>query len=157
MLPISLRGQTNALGGPDQGELQQYALLHAHYAARIPDLLSLDEKATIPVIAVASVVTLFRESGLGLEPSVLDGDCDYSTESILVIDGGSNTGKFGLQFAALAGFEKLITTTSTRDPAKVKYLKSLRATHVGEQEGEFEDVLGQIREIEGGLWPGVCP
>jgi NADPH:quinone reductase-like Zn-dependent oxidoreductase len=64
--------------------------------------LSFDDAATIPVNAVASFVALFHESGLGLRPAEFNlsseksNAVDYSQEAILVIGGGSNTGKFGL-------------------------------------------------------------
>ncbi|KAL2871397.1 zinc-binding alcohol dehydrogenase family protein [Aspergillus lucknowensis] len=143
-------GQSDVLGGPDQGGLQQYVVLHADYAAKIPDGLSFDEAATIPVNAVAGFVALFHESGFGLTPAEFNSgqeSVDYSNETILVIGGGSNTGKFGLQFAKLAGFGRVVTTASTRDAAKVDYLKSLGATHVIDREAE--DVVARIRELVG--------
>ncbi|KAL4866263.1 hypothetical protein BDV12DRAFT_199328 [Aspergillus spectabilis] len=143
-------GQTDVRGGPDQGGLQEYALLHADYAASIPDSIGFDEAATIPVNAVASFVALFHESGLGLGIDLGGGvDYDYSSDSILVIGGGSNTGKFGIQFAKLAGFGRVITTAGVRDAEKVEYLSTLGATHIIDRELGDAEVERQIRDIVG--------
>ncbi|KAL3467300.1 GroES-like protein [Aspergillus heterothallicus] len=133
-------GQSNVLGGPDQGGLQEYALLHADYAARIPENLTFDDAATIPVNAVASFVALFHSSGL----------VDYSHDAIVVIGGGSNTGKFGLMFAKLAGFGKVITIAGgTRDSRKMEYLRSLGATHVIDRRLTYLEIEREIRDLVG--------
>ncbi|KAL5339393.1 GroES-like protein [Aspergillus crustosus] len=146
-------GQTDARAGPDQGGLQQYAILHSDYAAKIPESLSFDEAATIPVNAVASFVALFHESGLGLSVDLgiggKDKAGDYADETILVIGGGSNTGKFGLQFAKLAGFGKVVTTAGVKDSQKVEGLESLGATHIIDRSVGDEEIERQIRDIVG--------
>ncbi|KAL2847505.1 GroES-like protein [Aspergillus pseudoustus] len=150
-------GQSNVFGGPDQGGLQEYALLHADYAARIPENLSFDDAATIPVNAVASFVALFHESGLGLRParfSIAGGESgrvvDYSREAIVVIGGGSNTGKFGLMFAKLAGFGKVITIAGgTGDERKMDYLRSLGATHIIDRRLTYLEIEREIRDLVG--------
>ncbi|KAL6236205.1 hypothetical protein BDW75DRAFT_239423 [Aspergillus navahoensis] len=61
---IFTQAQANALCGPDRGGLQQYALLHADYAAGIPDQLSFDEFAALAdfgrVIITASTRNLVK-------------------------------------------------------------------------------------------------
>ncbi|KAL3497169.1 GroES-like protein [Aspergillus germanicus] len=149
-------GQSNVLDGPDQGGLQQYALLHTDYAARISDNLSFDDAATIPVNAVASFVALFHESGLGLRPAEFNlsseksDAVDYSKDTILVIGGGSNTGKFGLMFARLAGFGKVITTAGgTGDARKMERLRSLGATHIIDRNASDAEIVRRVRELVG--------
>lgn len=139
-------GQGNALGGPDENGLQQFAVLNADYAARIPDALSFDDAASFPVNAVASFIALRVSLALSFH---LEGQetVDYSEGALLVVGGGSSTGKHALQLARLAGFGKIITTASNRDPKKAEYLRSLGATHIIDRESE--DVVGQIRALVG--------
>ncbi|OCK88421.1 uncharacterized protein K441DRAFT_700581 [Cenococcum geophilum 1.58] len=59
--------QTGA-GFLDRGGLQQYALVDADLAARIPDSLTDDAVATFPTNAMAAFVALFHASGCGVPP-----------------------------------------------------------------------------------------
>ncbi|KAL4877624.1 GroES-like protein [Aspergillus karnatakaensis] len=144
-------GQTDVRAGPSQGGLQEHVLLTADFAAKIPNSISFDSAATIPVNAVVAFVGLFHDSGLNLEIGLYGEGVkkDYSNDSILVIGGGSNTGKFAIQFAKLAGFGKILTTASTQDAQKVSYLRSLGATHVIDRSGDERTVHSRIRDIVG--------
>ncbi|KAL4901514.1 hypothetical protein BDW74DRAFT_187712 [Aspergillus multicolor] len=140
-------GQSNVLtGGPDQAGLQQFCILDAEYAARIPGHMSFDEATTIPVNAIASFVALFSESGLHLTPRFLGHESDYSNGAIVIIGGGSNSGKFAIQFARLAGFGKIVVTARLRDD-NGQSLRELGATHVIDREAA--DVEEQIRALVG--------
>ncbi|EAW12898.1 zinc-binding alcohol dehydrogenase family protein [Aspergillus clavatus NRRL 1] len=146
-------GQSNILsGGADQAGLQQFCVLDAEYAAPIPSALSFDQAATIPVNAMASFIALFDASGLELAPAFLGPLAtaatafDYRHEAIVIIGGGSNCGKFALQFARLAGFGKIITTAKIRDGSE-RSLRDLGATHVIDRDAA--DVEDQIRALVG--------
>jgi NADPH:quinone reductase-like Zn-dependent oxidoreductase len=75
---------------------------------------------------------------------------NYSQEAILVIGGGSNTGKFGLMFARLAGFGKVITTAGgTGDARKMERLRSLGATHIIDRNASGAEIERRVRELVG--------
>ncbi|KAF4211245.1 hypothetical protein CNMCM5878_002891 [Aspergillus fumigatiaffinis] len=140
-------GQSNILsGGPDQAGLQQFCILDANFAAPIPHHISFDQAATFPVNAIASFIALFSSSGLGLAPKFLGHDLDYANEAIVIIGGGSNSGKFALQFSRLAGFGKIIATAKVRSDGG-QSLRDFGATHIIDREAA--DVEDQIRAIVG--------
>lgn len=142
-------GQSDLMSAdPNQAGLQEYALLDTNFAALIPHQLSFDDAATFPVNGFASFVALFHSSGLGLTAPFSNSTTrDYSQEAILIVGGASNCGQFGLQFARLIGFGKIVTTASTQDPDRVAYLQTLGATHVVDRSAL--DVESQIRGIVG--------
>lgn len=140
-------GQSNILsGGPDPAGLQQFCVLDADFAAPIPQDISFDQAATVPVNAMASFVALFSASGLGVAPKFLGHDSEYANEAIVIIGGGSNSGKFALQFSRLAGFGKIIATAKVRGDGG-QSLRDFGATHVIDREPP--DVEDQIRAIVG--------
>ncbi|OOQ90213.1 putative alcohol dehydrogenase, zinc-containing [Penicillium brasilianum] len=139
-------GQSNILsGGPDQAGLQQFCILDAKFAAPIPHHISFDQAATVPVNAIASFIALFSSSGLDLTPKFLGHGSDYTNEAIVIIGGGSNSGKFALQFSRLAGFGKIIATAKVRDGGQS--LREFGATHIIDRKAD--DVEDQIRAIVG--------
>jgi NADPH2:quinone reductase len=135
------------------GGLQEYALLPADLAARIPDSVSLDEAATLPTIAMAAFVALFHPSGLGLpapySPREEIEAFGYAQRSLVVIGGGSNCGKVAIQMAALlAGFGTIVAVAS-KTPEGEAELRALGATHVVDRRGGLEAVVEQVRGIVG--------
>jgi NADPH:quinone reductase-like Zn-dependent oxidoreductase len=140
-------GQSNILsGGPDQAGLQQFCILDATFAAPVPHHTSFDQAATFPVNAIASFIALFSASGLDLAPKFLGHGVDYANEAIVIIGGGSNSGKFALQFSRLAGFGKIITTAKVRGDGG-QSLRDFGATHIIDREAA--DVEDQIRALVG--------
>ncbi|KAE8168653.1 GroES-like protein [Aspergillus tamarii] len=136
----------------DAGALQQYVVVDARFAAKTKEAgLSDDEAATIPVCAIASFIGLFHFTGLNLPvprsastplpmPTVL------RNQAILIIGGGSNCGRYAIQFSRLCGFSQIITIASAKNEAE---LKDLGATHVIDRHSGFEENVRQVREITG--------
>jgi NADPH:quinone reductase-like Zn-dependent oxidoreductase len=116
------------------------------YAAHIPHHISFDQAATFPINAFASFIALFSSSGFDLAPKFLGHGVDYANEAILIIGGGSNSGKFALQFSRLAGFGKIITTSKVRSDGG-QSLRDFGATHIIDREAA--DVEDQIRALVG--------
>jgi NADPH:quinone reductase-like Zn-dependent oxidoreductase len=130
-----------------QTGLQEYVVLDVPFTAVIPKGISDDEAATLPTNIIAPLVALFNdESGLGIPaPWTKEAeDFDYKGKTLLIVGGGSNCGKFGVQLAKLAGIGKIVVVGSKRSEEEVK---RYGATHVLYR--DTEDVLGQIREIVG--------
>lgn len=130
-----------------QTGLQQYAVVDVDHSAKVPDGMSDDEAATIPVNILAPLVALFDSShGLGLpapwtpEASTFD----HRGTTLLIIGGGSNCGKFGVQLAALAGVGRVVVVGG--DEA---VLKSYGATHFVNRHGSPDEVTARIRDVVG--------
>lgn len=115
---------------------------------RIPTQLSFDDAATLPVNTIASFVALFHPDQLGLTPPFPDRgqNPDYAGQSILIVGGGSQTGKYGVVFARMVKFGTIITVASTRNTDR---LKALGATHVIDRHASDADVEAQVRAIVG--------
>ncbi|KAI0052284.1 GroES-like protein [Auriscalpium vulgare] len=120
----------------DRGTLQQYGLADAARIAKIPDTISFDEAATVPLGLATAVLGLYgkRDSltvtgggrtGLTVpwEPA---GRGAYSGPAV-VIGGASSVGHYALQLLKLSGYSPIITTASGHNEA---YCKAAGATHV---------------------------
>lgn len=131
----------------DFNAAQQYALADARFFAKVADTgLSDDEASTIPVMVLAAFAALFSRSGLGLPPpfSPEAGSFDYAATTLLIIGGGSNTGKAAVELAKMIGLGRIITVAGLHNEAE---LKARGATHVIDRHAG--DALGQIRAITG--------
>lgn len=141
-------GQT--MMSPDTAGLQEYALLDSRVTGRVPTNISDDEAVTLPVCCIAAFVALFHSSGHGIPPPFDTNEAknfDYTSQSIVIIGGGSNCGKMGMQFASLAGIGKVIAVAGLSNTEK---LNSYGATHAVDRHASKEDIKAQIQTIIGG-------
>ncbi|PYI34508.1 GroES-like protein [Aspergillus indologenus CBS 114.80] len=135
----------------DTAGLQEYAILDARYSAKVPTSFTDAQLATLPTNLVAPAVALFDESALGIPapwatPSSSSG-FDYHATSLLIIGGGSNTGRFGIQLAALAGIGRIIVVGSARSAAEAQ---RLGATHVIDRAHKSgAEIAAEVRAIVG--------
>lgn len=138
--------QSNAFAGPDHGGLQEYALIDAKYSSKVPENLKDDEVNTLPTNLMAGYVAFFTSAGLGLPLPGTDAakDFNYKSQSILIIGGGSNCGKFGVQLAKWADFGTIVVVAGTKNETQ---LKQFGATHVVDRHSN--DVLGDIKAVVG--------
>jgi NADPH:quinone reductase-like Zn-dependent oxidoreductase len=142
-------GHTFAEGGfhNDFNGAQQYALVDARFVGRVASSgLSNDEASTIPVIVLAGFIALFASSGQGLPPpfSPEAKSFDFASVTLLVIGGGSNTGRAVVELAKLDGIGRIIAVAGHRDKAT---LESIGATNVIDRRAS--DLRDQIRAITG--------
>ena len=140
-------GHAGFVPGSLQNGLQQYAVFDVPFTAVLPKRISDDEGATLPTNIIAPLVALFQEeAGLGIPaPWTKEAESfDYKGQTLLVVGGGSNCGRFAVQLAKLAGIGKIVVVGSKRSE---KEIKAYGATQVVYRDSE--DVLGQIREIVG--------
>ncbi|KZT72281.1 GroES-like protein [Daedalea quercina L-15889] len=141
---------TNGLYGEyEHSAFQQYMLGYANVTAKIPDNLSFEEAATIPVGLATAAVGLFyhgAESGsAGLYPPwETDGRGKYTGEAIFIVGGASSVGQYVIQLAKLAGFSPIITTAS---PHNAVSLEGLGATHVLDRNLSEDVLIEKIRDI----------
>ena len=127
-----------------QQGLQEYAVEDAAYSCKVPKDMSDDDAATLPTNLIAGVVALFAALDISA-PWVGDGaTIDYKSHSILIIGGGSNCGRFGVQLAKLAGFGTIVVVGGSEDE-----LRQLGATHVIDRHGMEDQIVDQIHSIVG--------
>jgi len=104
---------------PEDGAFAEYAVAKADLVIKIPDSLSFEKAATLPLGAGTVGQGLFQKAlklSLPTEPST-------KSETVLIYGGSSATGSLGIQFAKLAGY-RVITTCS---PHNNDFVKSLGA------------------------------
>ncbi|EGO00292.1 hypothetical protein SERLA73DRAFT_89213 [Serpula lacrymans var. lacrymans S7.3] len=108
---------------------QQYVIVPADLAAKIPNNISFDQAATIPVGIATTALSLYSPApnGIGLRAPWDGGRGSFSGQPILVIGGATSVGQYVIQCAKLSGFSPIITTASLHNTA---LLKSTGATHV---------------------------
>ncbi|KAK6854122.1 hypothetical protein PG995_009215 [Apiospora arundinis] len=124
--------------------LQQYALANVGAMAKIPAGISDDEAATLPINVMPSVVALYRVLGIPAPWTEAATTFDYAGTTLLIIGGGSNNGRFGVQIAKLAGVGRIVVVGGGEAE-----LKSYGATHVLDRHGGDDAVLARIRAVVG--------
>lgn len=138
--------QGSSSPGSPQNGLQQYALVDVDFSAKIPASISDDQAATLPSNVLAPVVAFFHADTLNFPApwtSAASG-YDYADKTVLIIGGGSNCGRLGVQAAALAGIGRIVVVGG--DQAE---LESYGATHVISRHGGEDSVLARIHDVVG--------
>jgi len=125
---------------PQTTTFQQYCVVAEFIAAKIPDNVSFDQAATIPVSGMAAAVSLFKDLEIKY-PWV--GKHTTGMEHILIWGGATSAGRMAIQLATLAG----LTVIATASPANHKVLLDLGATHVVNYRAS--DAVAQIRALAG--------
>jgi NADPH2:quinone reductase len=132
--------------------LQQYALLSANAAAKVPEGFTPDDMVTFPVNATTSFAALFDAKCFGFPApapfpqSSSTSNFNAKEKTILVIGGGSAVGKLAIQYAKIAGIGSVITTAS---PSRTEELKSLGATHVISRYLSASEIEAEVKGITG--------
>ncbi|KAI0076490.1 GroES-like protein [Panus rudis PR-1116 ss-1] len=134
---------------------QQYSIVPAEFAAKIPSNLTFDQAATIPVGLGTGVNGLYapftpslERSGVGLVPFWHEGGRGkYAGQPILVLSGATSVGQNAIQLAKLSGFSPIISTASAHN---AEFLKSLGATHVVDRSLPATEIVEQVKKIAGG-------
>lgn len=127
-----------------QNGLQEFAVSDVGAFARIPDGTSDDEAATLPTNVIAPLVALFKVLGIPAPWTAAAESFDYAGTTLLVVGGGSNCGRFGVQLARLAGIGRIVVVGG--DEAE---LRGLGATHVLDRHGGHDVVLSRVRAVVG--------
>jgi NADPH:quinone reductase-like Zn-dependent oxidoreductase len=129
-----------------QSGLQEYAVLDVDHSAKIPEGFTDDDGATLPTNVIAPLVALFDAGTLGIPAPWTDAakNFDFKGTTLLVVGGGSNCGRLGVQLAAIAGIGRIVVVGG--DEAE---LKSYGATDVIDRHGSPEEVTKRIRDVVG--------
>lgn len=127
-----------------QNGLQEYAVADTFAAAKIPDSITDDQAATLPTNIIAPLVALFADLKIPAPWTEEAKSFDYAAQTVLVIGGGSSTGKYGVQLAKIAGIGRIIVVGGKEDE-----LKNYGATHVLDRHTPQDELVKQIRDITG--------
>lgn len=140
-------GQASLPDSNTQG-LQEYAVLDSRFAAKVPSGFTDAQMASVPTNYFTSAVALFDATCFGIPAPWLPAakSFDYKSTSVLILGGGSNTGKFGIQLAALAGIGNIIVVAGLKGEADIK---ALGATHVIDRTKSPAKIVAEVREITG--------
>ena len=104
-----------------EGAFQHYTVLMAHMVSPIPDDLSFEQAAVLPLTLATAATGLFQQDHLALPLPILD--APDRGETVLVWGGSSCVGSNAIQLARCAGY-RVITTAS---PHNFDYVRSIGA------------------------------
>ncbi|KAJ8495265.1 hypothetical protein ONZ51_g1817 [Trametes cubensis] len=111
---------------------QEYCIVPAEITAKIPDNISFEEAASVP-LGLATVVTgLYNHDPNARTvdfpaPWEEDDTTRFAGKPAFILGGASSVGQYAIQLAKLSGFSPIITTTSLHNQP---LLHSLGASHV---------------------------
>ncbi|KAH6842652.1 chaperonin 10-like protein [Chaetomium sp. MPI-CAGE-AT-0009] len=120
-------------GSPDHGAFQKYALAPFETVIPLPDALSFEEGAVLPIAAVTAL-TAWTTIGIPIDTRYTPQD----KQGVLIWGGASSIGSFSIQSARILGF----TVYTTASPKHHAYLKGLGADAVFDYKDS--DVVAQI-------------
>ncbi|KAI0661825.1 GroES-like protein [Cubamyces menziesii] len=146
---------------------QQFCIVPAEITALIPDNVSFDQAASVPLALATVVLALYNQhpdypktlpnylthwgrmfSTLRLKPVWEEsGTSEFAGKPVFIIGGASSVGQYAIQIAKLAGFSPIIATAS---PHNTSLLTSLGATHVIDRSLSDEAILTKLPELTGG-------
>jgi len=126
---------------------QEYCLVIAELAAKIPPNLSFDQAASIWVAFNPFAVATYAQypEGMALTPPFETGGFGkYTDQPIVIFGGASSLGQQAIQLAKLSGFSPIITTASLRNQ---HLLHSLGATHVLDRRLSDAALIKRVRAL----------
>ncbi len=136
-----------------EGAFQAYTVLLARMAAPIPDTISYEDAAVLPLALSTAACGLFQKDHLALQhPSA---NAQPTGETLLIWGGSTSVGSNAIQLAVAAGYE-VITTAS---PHNFDYVEALGATKVFDYKSQtvVADIIAALegRTLAGALAVGT--
>ncbi|KIY69849.1 GroES-like protein [Cylindrobasidium torrendii FP15055 ss-10] len=116
---------TQGAFAPARASFQQYTILQEDLVAKLPESVSYEEAATIPLGFITAAIGLLAPWTAALNPEVVVPPPQYTGQTILVIGGSTSVGQYVIQLAKHLGFTNIITYASKKHHA---YLTELGAT-----------------------------
>ncbi|HZC11515.1 MAG TPA: zinc-binding alcohol dehydrogenase family protein, partial [Mycobacterium sp.] len=102
-------GTEKSRNRPAEGGFQQFSVLMEHMVAPIPDSLSFEQAAVLPLALSTAAVGLFQKDQLGLPLPTAD-PVDQA-ETVLVWGGSTSVGSNAIQLARNAGYRVVATAS----------------------------------------------
>ncbi|RPD52910.1 GroES-like protein [Lentinus tigrinus ALCF2SS1-7] len=143
-----------APGGFEQehATFQEYNVIAAVDAAKIPENTSFDQAATLPLAlsTVASGIWAHEPGSRSVNfpaPWEEGGSTKFAGKAAFIVGGAGSMGQMAIQFARLGGFSPIITTASLHN---ADYLKSLGTTHIVDRTLPDATILAELPKLTGG-------
>ena len=108
-----------------EGAFQRYVILRQDAVTVIPDTMSFERAAVLPLAIATAACGLFLEGQLGLRAPTV-GPVAATGKTVLIWGGSTSVGGCAIQLAAAAGYE-VVTTAS---PRNFDHVRRLGASHV---------------------------
>ncbi|KAK5112364.1 hypothetical protein LTR62_004327 [Meristemomyces frigidus] len=115
-----IAGVVHGAKDAENGAFAEYCVAQGDLAIRIPDELSFEKAATLP-LGIATVGQGLYQQGLKLPLPIPAPVSKTSGEQVLIYGGSTATGSLAIQFARLSGHE-VLTTCSARNNELVRSL-----------------------------------
>ncbi|KAH9885811.1 GroES-like protein [Cubamyces lactineus] len=132
---------------------QQYAVVPADLTATIPDNITFEQAATLPLALATDVLALYNQSAAAENISLRlkpvwepEGATAYAGTPAFIVGGASSLGQCAIQLAKLAGHSPIVATASLHN---APLLLSLGATHVIDRRKSNESILAELSAIAG--------
>ncbi|TBU40037.1 GroES-like protein [Dichomitus squalens] len=134
------------------GTFQEYALSPAAYTAKIPDNISFDRAATVPIcLATVNPGIWAHDDGARsarfTPPWEEGGKTKYAGDVAFIVGGSSSVGQYAIQCARMQGYAAIIATSSLKHQ---EFLKSLGATHIIDRNLPPGEIQAQVRTFAAG-------
>lgn len=129
---------------PAEGAFQLYTIANEEAVSPIPDSLSLEKAAVLPLAVSTATVALYTPKQLALPLPSLS---PKPTNRVLLVWGGSSSvGGMGIQFGKQSGFR----IAATCSPRNNEYVKSLGAEFVFDYSSTsvVEDIVEGLKDYE---------
>ncbi|RPD59715.1 GroES-like protein [Lentinus tigrinus ALCF2SS1-6] len=128
---------------------QQYTLAEAELVAKIPENISFDQAASVPVALVAVIIPNFNHNLAGktanfTAPWEEGGKTKYAGKPAFIVGGSSSVGQYAIQVAKYSGYSPIITTASLHNEA---LLKSLGATAVVDRKLPASAIITEVQKL----------
>ena len=108
-----------------EGAFQNYVVLRQEAATAIPDAMSFEEAAVLPLAVATAACGLFLDDQLGLKAPTAERP-EQTGKTVLIWGGSTSVGSAAIQLAVAAGYE-VVTTAS---PRNFDYVRGLGASAV---------------------------
>lgn len=108
-----------------EGAFQHYVILRQEATAAIPDEMSFERAAVLPLAVATAACGLFLDDQLGLRTPTSEKP-EPTGKTVLIWGGSTSVGSAAIQLAVAAGYE-VVTTAS---PRNFDYVRGLGATRV---------------------------
>ncbi|KAH9921184.1 GroES-like protein [Epithele typhae] len=135
---------------------QEYCVCFAQNVAKIPDRMSFDAAASIPLALTTAVAGMWSAdrpenpefTTVAMTPPwEAGGTTKYAGKPAFILGGATSVGQFAIQAVRMHNFSPIIVTASLRH---TDYLTSLGATHVIDRNLPAKAILAEVRRITKG-------
>ncbi|EIW57183.1 GroES-like protein [Trametes versicolor FP-101664 SS1] len=130
---------------------QQYGIVPAEIAAKIPDNITFDQAASIPLGLNTVAIGLYNHTPNTKSvdypaPWEQGGTTKFAGKPAFVLGGSSTVGQYAIQLARLSGFSPIITTSSLRHE---EFLTSIGATHIIDRTLPSDTIQAEVTKLAG--------